>query len=133
MDHRPKLPNGAWNPAYRQARRSLAQFDLELNRLRLQSARLAAPQVMSGDRLIDSYIHLYVMGQALRPGDEVDLRNQARRMVDLELSDRKKQMLMLQWYGLNQSEIARRLGIERQAVFKALQSIPAMFRLEQHR
>ncbi len=133
MDHRPQLPNGAWNPAYRQARRSVAQFDLELNRLRLQSARVAAPQVISGDRLVDSYIHRCVAGRALRPGDEVDLRNLARRMVDSKLSDRKKQMLMLQSYGLNQSEIARRFGIERQAVFKALQSIPAKFRLEQHR
>ncbi len=133
MDHRPKLPNGAWNPAYRQARRSLAQFDLELNRLRLQSARVAAPQVISGDRLVDSYIHRCVAGRALRPGDEVELRNLARLMVDSKLSDRKKQMLMLQSYGFNQSEIARELGIERQAVFKALQSIPAMFRLEQHR
>ena len=133
MDHRPKLPNGAWNPAYRQARRSLAQFDLELNRLRLQSARVAAPQVMSGDRLVDSYIHHCVAGRALRPGDEVDLRNLARLMVDSKLSDRKKQMLMLQSYGLNQSEIARKLGIERQAVSKALGSIPAKFRLKQHR
>ncbi len=133
MDHRPKLPNGAWNPAYRQARRSVAQFDLELNRLRRQSARVAAPQVISGDRLVDSYIHRCVAGRALRPGDEVELRNLARRMVDSKLSDRKKQMLMLQSYGFNQSEIARELGIERQAVFKALQSIPAMFRLEQHR
>jgi hypothetical protein len=133
MDHRPKLPNGAWNPTYRQARRSLAQFDLELNRLRLQGARLGAPQVMSGDRLVDSYIHRCVADRALRPGDEVELRNLARLMVDSKLSDRKKQMLMLQYYGLNQSEIARRLGIERQAVSKALALIPTMFCLKQHR
>jgi hypothetical protein len=131
MDHRPKLPNGAWNPTYRQARRSLAQFDLELNRLRLQGARLGAPQVMSGDRLVDSYIHRCVADRALRPGDEVELRNLARLMVDSKLSDRKKQMLMLQYYGLNQSEIARRLGIERQAVSKALALIPTMFCLKQ--
>jgi hypothetical protein len=38
-------------------------------------------------------------------------------------------MLTLQWSGLNQSDIARKLGIERQAVSKALAAIPAMFRL----
>ncbi len=129
LDHRPKLPSGAWNPVYRQARRSLAQFDLELARLNQQCAKPATAQVKSGDQLVDSYFFHYVAGQTLQPADKAELRNQARLMVDSKLSDRKKQMLMLQWSGLNQSEIARKLGIERQAVSKALASIPAMFRL----
>lgn len=129
LDHRPKLPSGAWNPGYRQARRSLAQFDLELARLSQQCAKPATAQVKSGDQLVDSYFFHYVAGQTLQPADKAELRNQARLMVDSKLSDRKKQMLMLQWSGLNQSEIARKLGIERQAVSKALASIPAMFRL----
>lgn len=129
LDHRPKLPSGAWNPVYRQARRSLAQFDLELARLNQQCAKPATAQVKSGDQLVDSYFFHYVAGQTLQPADKAELRNQARLMVDSKLSDRKKQMLMLQWSGLNQSEIARKLGIERQAVSKALAAIPAMFRL----
>lgn len=129
LDHRPKLPSGAWNPVYRQARRSLAQFDLELARLNQQCAKPATAQVKSGDQLVDSYFFHYVAGQTLQPADKAELRNQARLMVDSKLSDRKKQMLMLQWSGLNQAEIARKLGIERQAVSKALAAIPAMFRL----
>ena len=129
LDHRPKLPSGAWNPVYRQARRSLAQFDLELARLNQQCAKPATAQVKSGDQLVDSYFFHYVAGQTLQPADKAELRNQARLMVDSKLSDRKKQMLMLQWSGLNQSEIARKLGIERQAVSKALAAIPAIFRL----
>lgn len=129
LDHRPKLPSGAWNPVYRQARRSLAQFDLELARLNQQCAKPATAQVKSGDQLVDSYFFHYVAGQTLQPADKAELRNQARLMVDSKLSDRKKQMLMLQWSGLNQSEIARKLGIERQAVSKALAAIPAMFSL----
>lgn len=129
LDHRPKLPSGAWNPAYRQARRSLAQFDLELARLGQQCAKPATPQLKSGDQLVDNYFFHYVAGQTLQPADKAELRNQARLMVDSKLSDRKKQMLMLHWSGLNQSEIARKLGIERQAVSKALASIPAMFHL----
>ena len=129
LDHRPKLPSGAWNPVYRQARRSLAQFDLELARLNQQCAKPATAQVKSGDQLVDSYFFHYVAGQTLQPADKAELRNQALLMVDSKLSDRKKQMLMLQWSGLNQSEIARKLGIERQAVSKALAAIPAMFRL----
>lgn len=133
LDHRPKLPSGAWNPVYRQARRSLAQFDLELARLNQQCAKPATAQVKSGDQLVDSYFFHYVAGQTLQPADKAELRNQARLMVDSKLSDRKKQMLMLQWSGLNQSEIARRLGIKRQAVSKALASIPAMFHLKKKR
>lgn len=129
LDHRPKLPSGAWNPVYRQARRSLAQFDLELARLSQQCAKPATAQVKSGDQLVDSYFFHYVAGQTLQPADKAELRNQARLMVDSKLSDRKKQMLMLQWSGLNQSAIARKLGIERQAVSKALAAIPAVFRL----
>ena len=129
LDHRPKLPSGAWNPVYRQARRSLAQFDLELARLSQQCAKPATAQVKSGDQLVDSYFFHYVAGQTFQPADKAELRNQARLMVDSKLSDRKKLMLMLQWSGLNQSEIARKLGIERQAVSKALASIPAMFHL----
>lgn len=131
--HRPKLTNGEWNPAYRQAKRSLAQFELELARLSQQCAKPATPQVKSGDQLVDGYFFHYVMRQTLQPADKAELRNQARLMVDSKLSDRKKQILMLQWSGLNQSEIARRLGIERQAVSKALASIPAMFHLKKKR
>lgn len=128
--HRPKLTNGEWNPAYRQAKRSLAQFELELARLSQQCAKPATPQVKSGDQLVDGYFLHYVMRQTLQPADKAELRNQARLMVDSKLSDRKKQILMLQWSGLNQSEIARRLCIERQSVSKALASIPAMFHLK---
>ena len=129
LDHRPKLPSGAWNPVYRQAKRSLAQFDIELARLSQQCAKPAMPQVKSGDQLVDSYFFHYVARHTLQPADKAELRNLARLMVDSKLSDRRKQMLMLQWSGLNQSEIARRLGIERQAVSKALAAIPAMFHL----
>jgi DNA-binding NarL/FixJ family response regulator len=70
-----------------------------------------------------------MLGQTLQPADEAELRNRARLMVDSKLSDRKKQILMLQRAGFNQSDIARRLGIERQAVSKSIASIPQIFRL----
>jgi DNA-binding CsgD family transcriptional regulator len=123
-EHRPKLPNGEWNPAYRKAKRSLTQFDLELTRLSLQSTRMQVGQAQSGDPLIDSYIYHYVRKYGFQPADETALRHHARWMADNKLSDRKKQMVMLQRYGVSQADIARKLGIERQAVFKALASIP---------
>lgn len=127
--HRPKLPSNEWNPEYRKAKRSVAQFDLELIRLSRQSASRATPQAGSGDHFIDSYIHHYILGQTLTLADEAELRNLARLMVDSKLSDRKKQILMLQRLGFNQSAIARKLGITRQAASKAVASIPKIFRL----
>lgn len=127
--HRPKLTDDEWNPAYRKAKRSVAQFDLELTRLSRQCASRGTPQAKSGDQLVDSYIHHYILSQTLQQAAEAELRNLARLMVDSRLSDRKKQILMLQRLDFNQSEIARRLGIERQAISKAIASIPEIFRL----
>jgi len=127
--HRPKLPDNKWNPAYRKAKRSTEQFDLELARISRQCASRGTPQAKSGDELVDSYIHNYMLGHTLQLADEAKLRNLARLMVDSRLSDRKKQILMLQRLDFNQSAIARRLGIERQAVSKAIASIPEIFSL----
>lgn len=127
--HRPKTHDGSWNPAYRQAKRAVAQFDLELARLSRQCAIRAEPKAKSGDELVDAYIFRYMLSQTLHLADEAELRNLARLMVDVNLTDRRKQILVLQKFGFNQSEIARRLEIERQAVSKALRSIPDCFRL----
>lgn len=126
--HRPKLPDGVWNPAYSQAKRSVAQFDLELSRLSLQSANLRTPLATSGDPLIDSYVYHYVRKYGLQPADEPELRHHARRMADMKFTDQKKRIVMLQRYGVSQSEISRMLRISRQAVSKALTSTPAPFR-----
>ncbi|WP_448649092.1 LuxR family transcriptional regulator [Pseudomonas corrugata] len=127
--HRPKTHDGSWNPAYRQAKRAVAQFDLELARLSRQCAIRAEPKAKSGDELVDAYIFRYMLSRTLHLADEAELRNLARLMVDVKLTDRRKQILVLQKFGFNQSEIARRLEIERQAVSKALRSIPDCFRL----
>ncbi|KAF1727705.1 LuxR family transcriptional regulator [Pseudoxanthomonas mexicana] len=123
-EHRPRLPTGEWNPAYRRAKRSLAQFDQELARLGLQSTKMQAGQAQSGDALIDSYVFHYVRKYGFQPADEAELRHHARWMVDNKVTDRKKQMVILHRYGMSQSDIARKLSIKRQAVFKALASIP---------
>lgn len=132
--HRPILANGSRNPAYRQAKRSLAQFNLELDRLNRQCAKRATPQAASGDPLVDRYFYHLMLSQTVQSADKGELRNQARLMVDSKLSDRKKQILILRWDGLSQSEIARKLGIERQAVSKALKSLtstPTMLQLKE--
>ncbi|MEA9606013.1 LuxR family transcriptional regulator [Xanthomonas campestris pv. plantaginis] len=138
--HQPKLLNGAANPAYRQVKRSIAQFDLELARLTRQCAKRSRPHAAaSGDKLVDGYFFHYMLSQTLQPADLTELRNLARLMVDSKLSDTKKKILLLQYSGLNQSEIAEQLSsndqrpLTRQAVsktLKALASIPATFHLK---
>lgn len=128
--HQPKLQNGSWNPAYKKATRSIAQFDLELGRLSRQCAKRATPHAASGDPLVDDYFYHYFLGQTIQPADKTELRNLARLMVDARLTDRKKQILALQKRGLNQSQIAKKLAVNnRQSISKALSSIPKIFHL----
>jgi hypothetical protein len=133
--HRPKLHNGEWNPAYRQAKRSKTQFHIELSRLQYQCAHRALPRAKSGEKLIDSYFYHFLLGQTLQPADKAELRNLARRMVDSKLSDNKKKMLILQKNGFTQSDIAQKLlnnaqqPMTRQAISKALASVRKEFLL----
>ncbi|WP_254617673.1 hypothetical protein [Pseudomonas aeruginosa] len=91
----------------------------------------------SGDPLVDEYFFHYMLGQTIQPADIAELRDLARLMVDSKLSDTKKRILMLQHLGLNQSEIAEQLvgngqrPLTRQAVSKAIASIPKNFHLKQ--
>lgn len=136
IKHRPKLKNDKWNPAYKQAKRSLSQFNIELSRLRQQCANRSKPHAMSGDRLIDNYFFQFMLSQTLQSADKAELRNLARRMVDSKLSDNKKKMLVLQQFGFNQQEIAQQLlnkkqqPMTRQAVSKALPAIREEFLLK---
>ena len=129
-EHRPRHPGGAWNSSYRRAKRSQEQFEIELSRLTRQSARLSNVSAESGNAMADLFIHTHVARQALQPADEAELRDQARLIADTRLTDSKKQMLMLRASGYNQSEIAKAMGISRQAVSKALALIPSVFRLD---
>src|SRR5690606_1292737 len=127
--HRPKLISGEWNPAYKQAERSKAQFELELARLYRQCAKRGAPQAESGNPLVDKYFQVYISRTYLCTGDKPEIRNLARKMVDLGLTDRKKEILTLRWHSYNQSQIAEALGVSRQSVSKALRTIPSIYHL----
>ncbi|MBT9383860.1 hypothetical protein KM176_08330 [Pseudooceanicola sp. CBS1P-1] len=131
--HRPQLRDelkAAWrvNPAYRRAMRSLEWFDQELKRLSRQAGVRRMVLAQTGDPLTDCYYHRYVEENDLRAGDEAELRQHARRLVDARMTDRKKQILILERAHFSHAEIAERLGVERQAVSKALKTIPKGFR-----
>ena len=124
--HRPKAPGSKLVRAkYFQAKRSQSEFDLELGRMERQLiGRRSMPWARSGNELVDRYILRFV---AHHLHDSIDsdskVRDEARKMVDIKITDRKKKIVMLLASGLNQSQAAEQLGITRQTVSKDLQSI----------
>ena len=126
--HRPKLDENQVNPRYRSALHSLKQFELELKRLGRQAGQRNRVVAQSGHPATDRFYYRYVIAYDLRGGDVTELRQHARRLVDAKLTDRKKQILVLERELLNQSEVAKQLGIERQSVSKALGMISKQFR-----
>jgi len=126
--HRPLQPDGQWNASYKKAKRSTAHFDQELIRLCRQAADQTQVLAQSNDSLVDTYIYHLIKKNSLDRGDESKLRHLARRMADAKLTDRKKLIALLYKFGAAQPQIAELLGISRQAVFKALTSIPEEFR-----
>jgi len=127
-EHRPKLHNGAWNPAYQSAKRSAAQFEIELLRLVRQSCALQLGEARSEDALVDAYFYLYALKYRFHPADESELRCHARLMTDMKLTDQKKKIIVLHKMGFSQSAIACRTKVKsRQAIFKALATIPSIF------
>jgi DNA-binding CsgD family transcriptional regulator len=130
-EHRPMLSDGTQNPAYRRAMRSANHFDVELLRLSKQSAKPDKLRADSGDRAVDHYIQGHVVQRSLQAVDKAELRNQARQMADKRLTDRKKAIMMMIASGQNKKQIAEALGISRQAIYKALATIPKDFRLDE--
>jgi hypothetical protein len=140
-EHRPKKAfSNAVRADYLRAKRKQGAFDQELERLDRQSwAGTAAAYAKSGNPAVDEYIRLLSVHRSLtyeqQPPDRIDtletrLRWEARMLVNNHISDRKKEIIALLYSGMNQSAVARQLGIERQAISKALHSVPQEYRLD---
>ncbi len=128
--HRAKRLDGTSNPFYRQAMRSRTKFVEEATRLALHTTSASAIRVGTNYTAAELFLFNVIGQQALYLDEESEIRNIARRLVDVRLSDRKKQIVMLLATGLTHAEIAQRLKISRQAVWKALDSVPDEYRLD---
>lgn len=125
---------------YLRAKRNQDAFEKELERLDRQSwAKTTTTYAGSGNPAIDEFIRLLSVYRCLNyeqtPTErseelETRLRSEARMLVDRRISDRKKEIIALLASGLNQSQAAKQLGLERQTVSKALQSVPSDYRLD---
>lgn len=145
--HKPKAPfSDAVRRDYLRAKRRQSKFDLEYSRLDRQGwGDSSVPRAKSGNQLVDEYIRRfvarrlqsfsfdvarYLLDQTYSSFLDQKLREEARMLVDLKITDRKKEMMMLLASGFNQTETGLRLGIKRQAVCKVLPTIDKDYRLD---
>jgi predicted transcriptional regulator len=141
--HKPKtLGNPEVSATYRTLKRNQERFDREYLRLERQSFGwdVVMPQARSGNKLVDEFMVQLIEVRKLGVGDgdasdsfeivERRLRDEARRLVDRKISDRKKEIVMLLATGHSQSSAALCLGVRRQAVSKAIQSVPLEYRFD---
>ncbi|MBC7458314.1 MAG: Flp pilus assembly complex ATPase component TadA [Bdellovibrionaceae bacterium] len=138
-DHRPKIfkknKKGEFvetrNPKYISASRNLDKFNKEVSRLENLYTSLSESRAQSGDSLVDLfYLHLIARNETYLETEKV-LRNEARRLVDKRMNETKMRIIELLDNGLNQNEIAKSIGISRQAVNKALDAVPIYYRFDQ--
>lgn len=138
--HSPSKKSLTWYN-YKHVRRSQQTFETELERLELQSwERPATSRDKSGNPFLDEFFQKLSRCRGLTVDAacaasthadlETRLRREARRLVDQRMTDRKKEMVALLSAGMNQLTVAKNLGLSRQAVSKALQSIHADYRFD---
>ncbi|MFT4114457.1 hypothetical protein [Silvibacterium sp.] len=125
--HRPSA-----NPKeYASKRRHSGSAKRELNELEWASVRkglreTGADQAMLYDfrrRIVDA-LDLYLFDN--------ELHVEADRLVDLEMDDKKKLMVMMLCEGCSYSEIGKRFGKSRQAAWRDVQKLPAPYCFHLH-
>jgi hypothetical protein len=125
--HRPKNHDQSWNPKYLFSLRHKDQFNKELFLLMRQTG----PKEHSLKKDIDEQFAAQIINTRFYYADEVKmLRNEARNLVDKKINFRKKEIVLYLKQGIKQIEIASKLGISKQEVFRAIKSIPAEYRLD---
>jgi hypothetical protein len=129
--HRPKFLDGTRNPEYIWAVRHKTEFDTEVRRLRLQATSMGEPRAKTDDACVDLF-YLNLLGpRAIYPDEVAILRNEARQLVDLRVDDKKKRMIIMRASGFSLAAIADAVGAKsRQAIGKALASVPAKYRFD---
>jgi hypothetical protein len=120
--HRPKLHDGTWNLAYRRARRSKEEFDRQIYQIEHHTSDVSDPSIAQRKGLWDPYLWDVARKSDLFLLDDERIRNVVRELVDSKANDRKRQVFMLLDSGAKKAEIARQLGVSRQAISKMVSS-----------
>lgn len=133
--HRSRNHDGTYNADYKRALRNKNKFESELARLSRQAAKVSEACANTGDTAVDLFILNVVARRALYPDEASKLREIARQLVERSggVSDSKKRIVILLASGMTQSDVATYLNISRQAVSKAIRSIPSEYRFDKLR
>lgn len=129
--HRPKFLDGSRNHEYLWAARHKHEFEIELKRLSLQAKAISKPNAETGNSDLDLFYFKLLSPLAVYPSDICFLRNEARRLIDLRVSDKKKRIVMMRTEHYTLAAIAKEVGAKsRQAVAKSLASTPKRYRFD---
>lgn len=146
-DHKPKetAKNKHVRPGHLKVTRNGDKFDTELGRLYCYclGRKFVVNTNLNGDLssndIANEFIKYYLTHKKLTDIElwlddhnrlDTELRTEARKLVDNRITDRKKNIVMHLLSGMNQTKIAEKLGINKQAVSKNIQSIPDEYRLD---
>lgn len=130
-DHRPKFLDGSRNHRYLSGLRHQPAFEIELKRLSLQARSMSKPNAETGDPNLDLFYFRVLEHLAVYPSDTSLLRSEAWRLIDCNVSDKKKRIVAMRAGKHSLESIAKEVGLKgRQAVAKALASTPSMYRFD---
>jgi hypothetical protein len=131
QEHRPKFFNGSRNPDYIRHLRHRNDFEIEVERLTLQTKALSAPHAETGDLYLDLFYFKLLAPLPIVQSDIGFVRNMARQIIDSRVSDKKKRIVVMRADGYTLAAISEAVGAKnRQAIAKALATVPKMFRFD---
>jgi hypothetical protein len=130
-EHRSRREGGCASSEYRRLRRNEPEFQRELEELTWASVRKGPREPGLKNNLLYQFRRKIVDDKNLYLDDDSELAKEAWKLVANGISDRKKIIVMLLCAGENASSIARQLNVTRQAVHKAVQTLPVHYRFDQ--
>lgn len=126
--HSSRREDGSHSSDYRRWLRNEAVLNHEIQELRWASVRRGARESSRDSLMLYAFRRRIVDLKNLHLYDEVELANEARALVKHGMTDRKKILVILLSIGLNPCRLAAELSISKQAVYKAIASLPDVYK-----
>jgi hypothetical protein len=125
--HRTRNEKGEALSAYRSLKRNEPELQREIEALSWASVRKGPEQPGFENELLYEFRRRIVDQQNLHLYSEAELADQARCLMQHGMNDQKKLIVMMRCANERAIVIARHLGITRQAVYKAIQTVPPRY------